>query len=101
MEHYFRAMQTNLEEGKFATATMYLSWDAKVWWRTKYDDIENGRCTITSWVDLKMQFLPENVAYMARRPLREVKQVKTIREYVKKLLGLMLDIKDMSEVDRL
>ena len=105
MEHYFRAVRTDSEEGKVAMATMYLSGDAKVWWRTKYDDIENGRCTIASWEDLKRelktQFLPENVAYMARRQLRELKQVGTVREYVKKFSGLMLDIKDMSEVDRL
>ena len=65
-------------------ATMYLSGDAKVWWRTKYDDIENGRCTITSWADLKRelktQFLPENVAYITRRQLRELKQVVTFRD---------------------
>ena len=63
-------------------ATMYLSGDAKVCWRTKYDGIENGRCTITSWADLKRelktQFLPENVANMARRQLRELKQVGTV-----------------------
>ena len=38
---------------------------------------------------------------MARRQLRELKQVETVREYVKKFSKLMLDIKDMSEVDRL
>ena len=105
MEHYFRAVRVESEDGKVAMATMYLSADAKVWWRTKYDDIQNGRCTITTWEDLKRelktQFLPENVAYIARRHLRELKHTGTIREYVKKFSGLMLDIKDMSEVDKL
>ena len=69
MEHYFRAMRAESEDGKVAMATMYLSANAKVWWRTKYDDIQNGRCTIKTWEDLKRelktQFLPENVAYIA------------------------------------
>lgn len=50
-------------EGKVSTATMYLSGDAKLWWRTRYEDMKNGRCTIDSWEDLKRelknQFLPE------------------------------------------
>ncbi|XP_062080659.1 uncharacterized protein LOC133785442 [Humulus lupulus] len=96
MEHYFRVVRAESEDGKVAMATMYLSADAKVWWRTKYDDIQNGRCTITTWDDLerelKTQFLPENVAYIARRHLRELKHTRTIREYVKKFSGLMSTI---------
>ncbi|XP_062093601.1 uncharacterized mitochondrial protein AtMg00810-like [Humulus lupulus] len=105
MENYFRAVRAESEDGKVSMATMYLSADAKVWWRTKYDDIQNGRCTITTWEDLKRelktQFLPENVACIAQRQLRELKHTGTIREYVKKFSGLMLDIKDMSKVDKL
>ncbi|KAJ7978484.1 Retrotransposon protein, putative, Ty3-gypsy subclass [Quillaja saponaria] len=51
--------------------------------------------------ELKAQFFPENVEYIARRNLRELKQTGTIREYVKRFAGLMLDIRDMSEKDKM
>ena len=82
-----------------------MSVDAKVWWRKKYDDLQHKRCIIATWDDLKRkiktQFFPENVTYLARCQLRELKQTGTVREYVKKFSGLMLDIKDMSEEDKL
>ncbi|KAJ7974912.1 Retrotransposon protein, putative, Ty3-gypsy subclass [Quillaja saponaria] len=93
------------EEAKVTTATMYLAGDAKLWWRIKYVDIQDGRCVIDTWEDLrrelKAQFFPENVEYIARRNLRELKQTGTIWEYVKKFAGLMLDIRDMSEKDKM
>uniref|UniRef100_A0A803Q167 Retrotransposon gag domain-containing protein n=1 Tax=Cannabis sativa TaxID=3483 RepID=A0A803Q167_CANSA len=105
MEQYFRVVQTDSEEEKVAMATMYLSRDAKQWWRMKYKDIQSGKCSIETWDDLKKElnarFLLENFAYLVRRQLRELKQVGTVREYVKKFSRLMLDIKDMNEVDRL
>ncbi|KAJ7971608.1 Gag-asp_proteas domain-containing protein [Quillaja saponaria] len=86
-EQYFRAVRMDLEEAKVTTATMYLVGDAKLWWRTKYVDIQDGRCVIDSWEDLrrelKAQFFPENVEYIARRNLRELKQTGTIREYAR------------------
>ncbi|KAJ7947141.1 Retrotransposon protein, putative, Ty3-gypsy subclass [Quillaja saponaria] len=105
MEQYFRAVRMDSEEAKVTTATMYLAGDAKLWWRTKYVDIQDGRCVIDTWEDLrrelKAQFFPENVEYIARRNLRELKQTGTIREYVKRFAGLMLDIRDMSEKDKM
>ncbi|KAJ7970183.1 Retrotransposon protein, putative, Ty3-gypsy subclass [Quillaja saponaria] len=93
------------EEAKVTTATMYLVGDAKLWWRTKYVDIQDGRCVIDTWEDLrrklKAQFFPENVEYITRRNLRELKQTGTIREYVKRFAGLMLDIRDMTEKDKM
>ena len=44
MEQYFRAVRVDSEDLKVSMATMYLSRDAKVWWRTKYDDLQHGRC---------------------------------------------------------
>ena len=98
-------MRPDSEEAKVTTATMYLIGDAKLWWRTKYEDIMAGRCEINSWEDLKRelktQFFPENVEYMARRQLIHLKQTGSIREYVKKFSALMLDIRDMSEKDKM
>ena len=105
MEQYFQGVRVDLEDLRVSMATMYLSEDAKVWWRTKYDDLQHGRCIIATWDDLKReiktQFIPENVAYLARRQLRELKQMGTICEYIKKFSSLMLDIKDMFEEDKL
>ena len=62
MEQYFRVMQANSKDLKVSMATMYLSGDVKVWWRTKYDNIQHVRCIIATWDDLKreikIQFSP-------------------------------------------
>ena len=63
MDQYFQAVQAESEDLKVLMATMYL-------WRTKNDDLQHERCTIATWDDLKRevktQFFPENVAYLAR-----------------------------------
>ncbi|XP_077242396.1 uncharacterized protein LOC143882895 [Tasmannia lanceolata] len=104
IEQFFRATHLD-EEAKVTTASMYLSDDAKLWWRTCYEEIEAGRCIIDSWEDmkreLKAQFMPENVEFIARKNLRRLQQTGSIREYVKKFSTLMLDIKSMSEEDKL
>ena len=98
-------MRPDSEEAKVTTATMYLIGDAKLWWWTKYEDIMVGRCEINSWEDLKRelktQFFPKNVEYMARHLLIHLKQIGSIREYVKKFLALMLDIRDIFEKDKM
>jgi hypothetical protein len=105
MEQYFLAASIQDEARKVTTATMYLGGDAKLWWRTKYADIQANRVRIDSWDLLKeairSQFFPENVEYEARRALRELKHTSSIREYVKAFSGHMLNIRDMSEKDKL
>ena len=70
MKQYFQTVKPDSEEAKVGMATMYLSGDAKLWWRTKYNDIQRNVCTIATWEDLKkelkMQFFPKNVDYIAR-----------------------------------
>lgn len=96
-------MRPDSEEAKVTKATMYLTGDAKLWWRTKYAERESSHCTIHFWDDLKRelknQFLPENVEFIARRKLRQLRQTGTVRDYVKQFSALMLDIRDMSEKD--
>ena len=105
MEQYFLAAGIRDEARKVTTATMYLSGDAKLWWRTKYADIQANRVRIDSWELLKEairnQFFPENVEYEARRALRELKHTDSIREYVNAFSRHMLNIRDMSEKDKL
>ncbi|TYK19839.1 uncharacterized protein E5676_scaffold811G00460 [Cucumis melo var. makuwa] len=104
LEQYFKATNTIAEEAKVTLATMHLSEDAKLWWRSRYVDIQEGRCTVDTWDalkrELRSQFFPENVEILARRKLRDLRHTGEIREYVKQFAGLMLDIRDMSEKDK-
>lgn len=101
MDQYFKAAHV-AEEEMVAIAAMYLSDDAKLWWRTRVED--KARAQITAWDDLKKelraQFLPVNSGWQAREALRKVTHDKSVREYVKKFTSVMLDIKGMSEEDK-
>ena len=86
--------------------TMYLTGDAKLWWLTRTsDDAAAGQPNIESWEilkkELKDQFLPTNTASMARESMKKLKRKGSVRDYVKEFSSLILDIKDMSEVDKL
>ena len=60
-------MWVESEDLKVSMVIMYLFRDAKMLWRTKYDDIQYGRCTIATWDDLKRelktQFFAKNVVH--------------------------------------
>ena len=68
VEQYFKATTACTDDIKVTVALMHLIDDAKLWWRTKVQDIENELCIIDSWKDLKRelrdQFFPENVEYI-------------------------------------
>ncbi|XP_021773341.1 uncharacterized protein LOC110737294 [Chenopodium quinoa] len=104
MEQYFRVCQLE-NELKVDTATMYLVDDAKLWWRTKYADIQAKRTSMDTWEDLKKelmaQFYPENTEFVARTKLAALQHKGSIREYVKEFSACMLEIHNMSEEDRL
>ena len=51
--------------------------------------------------ELKDQFLPMNTAWMARESLKKLKQMGSVRDYVMEFRPLILDIKDMSKVNKL
>lgn len=105
MEQYFKAAR--IPDGEKVTITsMYLSGDAKLWWRTRTeDDASAGRPRIEVWEilkkELKDQFLPQNTAWIARESLKKLKHTGTVRDYVKDFSSLMLDIRNMSEEDKL
>ena len=50
---------------------------------------------------MKDQFLPTNTAWVAREALKRLRHTGSVREYVKEFSSLMLDIKNMSEEDKL
>ncbi|KAL2941376.1 Eukaryotic translation initiation factor 3 subunit G [Bienertia sinuspersici] len=85
---------------------MFLSEDAKLWWRPRCEsDRAAGLPPIETWEGMKgelhRQFLPNNTSWVAREKLRNLKHVTTIRDYVKEFMSLLLDIKGMSEEDKL
>ena len=69
------------------------------------DDVDAGRRKIDSWEalkkELKDQFLPTNTAWVAIDSLKKLKQIGTVRKYVKTSSSLMLDIMNMSKGDKL
>ncbi|KAL0414268.1 UNVERIFIED_CONTAM: hypothetical protein Sradi_1628500 [Sesamum radiatum] len=105
IEQYFLAANVEDEARKVSTATMYLTGDAKLWWRTKYAEIQANQVRLDTWALLREaireQFFPENVEYNARRALRKLEHTGSVRDYVKSFSALMLDIRDMSEKDKL
>ena len=105
MEQYFVAARIPVGE-QVTITTMYLSSDAKLWWQTRSsDDAAAGRPKIEMWEILKKElkdpFLPTNTTWMARESLKKLMQVGSIRDYVKEFSSLILDIEDMSKVDKL
>lgn len=76
MEQYFRIYQLS-EDLKVDIAIMHLSDDAKLWWRTKHSDIEAEKIRVNTWEEfkkeLKEQFYPENIEFVARMKLQEIR----------------------------
>ncbi|KAL0447603.1 UNVERIFIED_CONTAM: hypothetical protein Slati_1888200 [Sesamum latifolium] len=105
MEQYFLAANVEDEARKVSTATMYLTGDAKLWWRIKYSEVQANQVRLDTWALLReairVQFFPENVEYNARRALRKLEHTGSMQDYVKAFSALMLDIRDMSEKDKL
>ena len=87
IEQFFKAAHV-LDGEKVSITSMYLTSDAKLWWRTRMeDDAESGRPQITTWEtlkkELKDQFLPTNTAWVAREALKRLRHTGSVREYVK------------------
>ena len=77
MEQYFRTAHISKGE-KVSLTTMYLTGDAKLWWRTRSDQEANGGCgLIETWdalkKELKDQFLPCNSSWLARDALKKLR----------------------------
>ena len=105
IEQFFKAAHVPDGE-KVSITNMYLTGDAKLWWRTRMeDDAESGRPQITTWETLKKElkdhFFSTNTAWVVREALKRFRHTGSVREYVKEFSSLMLDIKNMSEEDKL
>ena len=105
MEQFFKAAHVPDSE-MVSITSMYLFGDAKLWWRTWMgDDAESGSPQNDTWEtlkrELKEQFLPTNSTWLARESLKRLKHTCSVREYVKEFSSIMLDIKNMSDEDKL
>lgn len=102
MESYFQAAKIP-ENEKVSITSMYLTGDAKLWWRTRSTD--EARRPIESWEvlkkEMKEQFLPTNTSWLARDALKRLRHTGSVHEYVNEFSSLMLDIRGMSEEDKL
>ena len=62
-------------------------------------------CTIDTWADfkreIKKQFYPEDVEYMAGKMIKHLKHTGSICDYVKEFSSLMLEAPDMNEKELL
>ena len=105
MERYFEAITLTDEATKVCTATLYLTDNATLWWRRRFMEIEKGTCAIDTWADfkreIKKQFYPKDMEYMASKKIKHLKHTGSIRDYVKKFSSLMLEALDMNEKDLL
>ncbi|WP_284190054.1 retropepsin-like aspartic protease family protein, partial [Zoogloea oryzae] len=100
----FEAVQPESEKTKIMIASMYLTDDAKLWWRTRCENVEFREMTVQTWEDFKRelmaQFMPQNDDFAARGQLRRLKQAGSIRDYIK-TFSTLLEITEMSEKDQL
>ena len=101
MERYFEAIALTDKTTKVRTATLYLTDIATLWWRRRFADMEKDICTIETWKDfkreIKKQFYPEDMAYMARKNMRRLKHIGSICNYVKEFSSLMLEVSNVTE----
>ncbi|KAG8371592.1 hypothetical protein BUALT_Bualt13G0104000 [Buddleja alternifolia] len=105
METYFQVARVSDAE-KVSMASMFLIGDAKLWWRFRVsDDVAANQGRIETWEalkkELKAQFLPCNLSWLARESLRNLRHTGAVRDYVNAFSSLMLDIREMSEEDKL
>ena len=101
MEQYFEAIALTNEAAKVRIATLYLIDTATLWWRRRFADMEKDICTIETWKDFKRQFYPKDVAYLAKKNMRCLKNIGSIHDYVKEFSSLMLKIPNMIEEELL
>ncbi|RVW62237.1 hypothetical protein CK203_064477 [Vitis vinifera] len=90
MERYFEAIALMDEATKVRTMTLYVTDNATLWWCRRFSDIERGTCTIDTWDafkrEIKRQFYPEDVAYLARKSLKRLKHTGSIRDWAEQEL---------------
>ncbi|KAF3452206.1 hypothetical protein FNV43_RR08304 [Rhamnella rubrinervis] len=61
MEQYFKAVRAPFYD-QVTMATKSLSGDVKQWWRTRYEDVLEGRCEINAWEELNRELKERSIS---------------------------------------
>lgn len=103
LEQYFETIGLKEEKAKVCSFAMFFIDTIMMWWCKRHVDIKRGTYTIDTWEDfkkeIKKQFYPKNVEYLAGKSLKQLKHTGTLRDYVKEFSTLMLEIPYMFEKD--
>ena len=100
-------MKGSSGEAKVNVVAMFLTDTMKLWWRNRAKDVASSKIAerIENWeqmkTSLKAQFGPGNQSWVARNELMQIRHTTKIQAYIKAYTSVMLEIKDMSEEDRL
>ena len=101
LENYFKCNRLKSNESEINIDVLYLLEMAMLWWRRKESEIGKGRCTIKTREQLQEEFnkafVPNNVMYESKRKFKELKQMSSIRTYVKEFTTLMLQIPNLMD----
>ncbi|TXG51561.1 hypothetical protein EZV62_024085 [Acer yangbiense] len=102
MERYFKVARIH-EREHMSITSMYLSGDAKLWWRTRIaDDLSASKPNIVVWEllknKLKDQFLPCNTSWLVRENPQEVEEVRNMSEKYK-LFNFMYGLQTWAQAE--
>lgn len=91
MEHYFKGFNIEEKMIKVNTNSLYMTDGIMLWWRRRCTEIEKGLCTIDVWEalkkEIKSQFYLENIEFLTRKSLLQLKYMGFIKDYEKESHG--------------
>ena len=105
LHQYFEICSVS-ERSQVPFAASLLRDNAALWWRCHVEQADNNHEElITTWKDFKKalidQFKPVNAVKTARDKLANLKQAKSVQEYVNKFRSLILEIPGITEDEKI
>lgn len=97
MEQYFKVRGVYSRDVKVTIILMHFVDDAKLYWCSKVNDIQNGACTINSWKYLNKEFF---IGIHSEIKITRTKTDREIKRICQVVIYLTLNIKDMLEKDK-
>ena len=88
MKYYFSVAKIYVD-GQVDITMMYLMGDTKLWWQIKTkEDLNTIIPKVEIWEglerELKEQFLPNNMSWIARDDLKKLRHDGSVRDYMKR-----------------
>lgn len=105
MEQYLERLNLPDGETQVKVAAQFLTNDAKIWWRRRVDQINNGSAEeITSWYNMKKalqtHFSPQDETWEARKKIKFIKQTGSLQTYQQEFSSAALELPHMAEKDK-